>query len=264
MKKYEDQPMNYDENGLYPDEKPENSKEFKVVDTITGILVLILFAVAVIYIFVMGNRSGEQYKAVYAFFALFGGIGLITIISDLIKGKKLQAGSFLALGIGAAGILGTHTILTGGEDTKMKAVKLFAYGIPLAFACIGAYYASAGIKHAIVSKDNCTAHVSAVCKSMTAETTATNGRVTSVKYRPTYEYTFDGVKYTAQGGLTRAFRVEGDSYEIFVDPEDPKIINDPEAEKESLAGALLRALFLIGGPLAVMALFIFAFKEAGI
>ena len=50
MKKYEDQPMNYDENGLYPDEKPENSKEFKVVDTITGILVLILFAAGVIYI----------------------------------------------------------------------------------------------------------------------------------------------------------------------------------------------------------------------
>ena len=214
--------------------------------------------------FVMGNRSGEQYKAVYAFFALFGGIGLITIISDLIKGKKLQAGSFLALGIGAAGILGTRTILTGGEDTKMKAIKLFAYGIPLAFACIGAYYASAGIKHALVSKDNCTAHVSAVCKSMTTETTATNGRITSIKYRPTYEYTFDGVKYTAQGGLTKAFRVEGDSYEIFVDPEKPTLILDPEAEKESLAGALLRALFLIGGPLALMALFIFAFHKAGI
>ena len=212
----------------------------------------------------MGNRSGEQYKAVYAFFALFGGIGLITMISDLIKGKKLQAGSFVALAIGVAGILGTHTLFTGGEDAKMKAVKLFAYGIPLAFACIGVYYASAGIKHALESKDNCTAHVSAVCKSMATETTATNGRVTSIKYRPTYEYTFDGVKYTVQGGLTQAFRVEGDSYDIFVDPEDPKIINDPEAEKESLAGALLRALFLIGGPLAVMALFIFAFKVAGI
>ena len=182
-------------------------------------------------------------------------------VISIIIGEGSSGG---ALAIGVAGILGTHTIFTGGEDTKMKAVKLFAYGIPLAFACIGAYYASAGIKHALVSKDNCTVSVSAVCKSMTTETTATNGRVTSVKYRPTYEYTFDGVKYTAQGGLTQAFRVEGDSYDIFVDPEDPKIINDPEAEKESLAGALLRALFLIGGPLAVMALFIFAFKEAGI
>jgi len=264
MKKYDDQPMNYDENGLYPDEKPENSKEFKVVDTITGILVLILFAVGVIYMFVMGNRSGEQYKAVYAFFALFGGIGLITMISDLIKGKKLQAGSFVALAIGVAGFVCTRMVLTGGDNMKMKMVKLFACGIPLFFACLGAYNASAGIKHALESKDNCTAHVSAVCKSMTTETTATNGRVTSIKYRPTYEYTFDGVKYTAQGGLTRAFRVEGDSYEIFVDPEKPTLILDPEAEKESLAGALLRALFLIGGPLAVMALFIFAFKEAGI
>ena len=64
MKKYEDQPMNYDENGYYSDEKPEDSKRFRVLDKITGILVLMLFAAAVIYMFVMGKRSGEQYKAI--------------------------------------------------------------------------------------------------------------------------------------------------------------------------------------------------------
>ncbi len=264
MKKYEDQPMNYDENGYYSDEKPEDSKRFRVLDKITGILVLMLFAAAVIYIFVMGNRSGEQYKAIYAFFALFGGIGLIVIITDLIKGKKLQAGAFVALAIGVAGFICTRMVLTGGDNMKMKLVKLFAYGMPLFFACLGAYYASAGIKHSLVSKDNCTTHVSAVCKSVTTETTSTNGRITSIKYRPTYEYTFEDKNYTAAGGRTSCLRVNGDIYDIFIDPENPTLVSDPEAEKESLGGALLRALFLVGGPLALMALFIYAFHEAGI
>ncbi len=258
MKKYEDQPMNYDENGLYPDEKPEDSKRFRVLDKITGILVLMMFAVAVIYIFVMGNRSGEQYKAIYAFFALFGGIGLIAILTDLIKGKKLQSGAFVALAIGIAGFVCTRMVLTGGDNMKMELVKLFAYGIPLFFACLGAYYASAGIKHALVSKDNCTVSVSAVCKSVTTETTST------IKYRPTYEYTYEDKTYTAAGGRTSCLRVIGDTYDIFIDPENPTLISDPEAEKESLGGALLRALFLVGGPLALMALFIYAFNKAGI
>ncbi len=258
MKKYEDRPMNYDENGLYPDEKPEDSKRFRVLDKITGILVLMLFAAAVIYIFVMGNRSGEQYKAIYAFFALFGGIGLIAILTDLIKGKKLQSGAFVALAIGIAGFVCTRMVLTGGDNMKMKLVKLFAYGIPLFFACLGAYYASAGIKHALVSKDNCTVSVSAVCKSVTTETTST------IKYRPTYEYTYEDKTYTAAGGRTSCLRVIGDTYDIFIDPEKPTLISDPEAEKESLGGALLRALFLVGGPLALMALFIYAFNKAGI
>lgn len=261
MKKYEEQPMNYDENGLYPDEKPEDSKRFKVLDKISGILVLMLFAVAVIYIFVMGNRNGEQYKAIYAFFALFGGIGLIAILTDLIKGKKLQSGAFVALAIGIAGFVCTRMVLTGGDNMKMKLVKLFAYGIPLFFACLGAYYASAGIKHALVSKDNCTVSVSAVCKSVTTETTSTNNRI---KYRPTYEYTYEDKTYTAAGGRTSCLRVIGDTYDIFIDPETPTLISDPEAEKESLGGALLRALFLVGGPLALMALFIYAFNKAGI
>ncbi len=258
MKKYEDRPMNYDENGLYPDEKPEDSKQFRVLDKITGILVLMMFAAAVIYIFVMGNRSGEQYKAIYAFFALFGGIGLIAILTDLIKGKKLQSGAFVALAIGIAGFVCTRMVLTGGDNMKMKLVKLFAYGIPLFFACLGAYYASAGIKHALVSKDNCTVSVSAVCKSVTTETTST------IKYRPTYEYTYEDKTYTAAGGRTSCLRVIGDTYDIFIDPEKPTLISDPEAEKESLGGALLRALFLVGGPLALMALFIYAFNKAGI
>lgn len=258
MKKYEDQPMNYDENGYYSDEKPEDSKQFRVLDKITGILVLMLFAAAVIYIFVMGNRSGEQYKAIYAFFALFGGIGLIAILTDLIKGKKLQSGAFVALAIGIAGFVCTRMVLTGGDNMKMKLVKLFAYGIPLFFACLGAYYASAGIKHALVSKDNCTVSVSAVCKSVTTETTST------IKYRPTYEYTYEDKTYTAAGGRTSCLRVIGDTYDIFIDPEKPTLISDPEAEKESLGSALLRALFLVGGPLALMALFIYAFNKAGI
>ncbi len=261
MKKYEEQPMNYDENGLYPDEKPEDSKRFKVLDKISGILVLMLFAVAVIYIFVMGNRNGEQYKAIYAFFALFGGIGLIAILTDLIKGKKLQSGAFVALAIGIAGFVCTRMVLTGGDNMKMKLVKLFAYGIPLFFACLGAYHASAGIKHALVSKDNCTVSVSAVCKSVTTETTSTNNRI---KYRPTYEYTYEDKTCTAAGGRTSCLRVIGDTYDIFIDPEKTTLISDPEAEKESLGGALLRALFLVGGPLALMALFIYAFNKAGI
>ncbi|MBR3667131.1 MAG: hypothetical protein IKN66_08250 [Ruminococcus sp.] len=264
MKKYEDRPMNYDENGLYPDEKPEDSKRFRVLDKISGILVLMLFAVAVIYIFVMGSRSGEQYKAIYAFFALFGGIGLIVILTDLIKGKKLQSGAFVALAIGIAGFVCTRIVLTGGDNMKMKLVKLFACGIPLFFACLGAYHASAGIKHALVSKDNCTVSVSAVCKSVTTETTSTNNRITSIKYRPTYEYTYEDKTYTAAGGRTSCLRVIGDTYDIFIDPEKPTLISDPEAEKESLGGALLRALFLVGGPLALMALFIYAFNNAGI
>jgi hypothetical protein len=112
-----------------------------------------------------------------------------------------------------------------------------------------------------VSKDNCTTHVSAVCKSVTTETTSTNNRI---KYRPTYEYTYEDKTCTAAGGRTSCLRVIGDTYDIFIDPETPTLISDPEAEKESLGGALLRALFLVGGPLALMALFIYAFNKAGI
>ena len=209
-----------------------------------------------LYIFVMGSRSGEQYKAIYAFFALFGGIGFIVILTDLIKGEKLQSGAFVALAIGIAGFVCTRMVLTGGDNMKMKLVKLFACGIPLFFACLGAYHASAGIKHALVSKDNCTVSVSAVCKSVTTETTSTNNRITSIKYRPTYEYTYEDKTYTAAGGRTSCLRVIGDTYDVFIDPEKPTLISDPEAEKESLGGALLRALFLVGGPLALMALFI--------
>ena len=116
MKNYDDDKMNYDENGLYPDEKPASEKHptgTKIISALT----LLSFAAAITGMFYFGSIN-EGFKAVCTFFGLFLTVGILGILSDIIlEERPPQSALYVVIGIGLIGIIITvivHTKLING------------------------------------------------------------------------------------------------------------------------------------------------------
>lgn len=264
MRKDEKDFMNYDENGVYPDEKPENGNERTVSDLILSAAVLILFFGTIVYIFVMA-RQNKGWNAAYAFFFLFLGAGVLGFLSDLIRDKRDNLLNCLVpIGIGVAGIAAVRVFHVGGDSSKFLLVKCFAYGIPLLFAAMGAVYTARYAGYHLSSKDNCTEPVTARCIKAITVSTSRNGTLTSLKYQPRYEYEYDGITYRRTGGKTNYVREKGQEYEILVDPSKPSVFLDPEAEKSGIGSVTGHFLLMVAFPLALMMIFAYCFRIAGI
>lgn len=263
MKYYDDDKMNYDENGLYPDEKPM-FKAHPAVSKVIGGLVLLCFILGAVGVFYFGSHN-NAYNAVYSFFGIWLSAGILGLLSDVIgEGKKPQSGLYFVIGIGLLGILVTFIAQTGSNKTRMSLIKIFAFCILGFFLIIGFMQVINKAKYILSSKDNCTEPIMAVCTKHATFTSSVNGRVTKVTYTPTYKFTFDDQEYTVTSLPTTALRQDGMQYEIFIDPANPMVFYDPEAEKKGIFSLILSAVLWIGIPAFVFALFWFAFKKAGI
>ncbi|MCR4794693.1 MAG: hypothetical protein K5898_05920 [Ruminococcus sp.] len=268
MKKYDDK-MNYDENGLYPDEKPM-SEIHPVASKILSTLIILIFIAGIGCLFFFGN-AGNGYAAMYTFFGIFLGIGIIALISDVIvEERSPQVGIYIALGIGILGIAGTALVQQGSYNTRMTMLKLFFVSITGILAALGLIHSIRNAKYVLRSKDNCTQSVMAECVDRAIVTYTSGGTVkkggttTKVTFRPTYKFTFEDKEYKVTSGTTTSKRDKGMQYEIFVDPENPNVFYDPEAEKKGLFSVILTFILFVGIPVLICAIFIFAFKTAGI
>ena len=241
--------MNYDENGFYPDEKPDSSNtEYTITEKILGIAALVMFIGTIIYIIIMAGQEGKGWNAAYAFFALFIGVGLMGVLNDLVSDKtKNGVNSLVPIGIGIAGIIVIRLFQTGDDHSRLYIVKCIAYLFLLFFIFLGAVSTLRQALYQLSSKDNCVEPVTAKCINVTTYTTSRNNTVTSMRYRPRYEYTYDGVTYKRTGGKTSFGRIKGQEYEILVDPSKPSVFLDPEAEQRGTGNLVLS--FLLTTPL---------------
>ena len=263
MKNYDDDKMNYDENGLYPDEKPV-SESHPTASKVISALVLLCFIGGMGCMIYFGY-SGNAFRAVYSFFGIWLSIAILGLLSDvLLEGNKPQSGLFVALGIGLIGILGTLAAQSGGEQTKMKLLKIGVVAVIGIFLVIGFLQVINKGKYILSSKDNCTESIMAECIKHSTATTSVNGRVTKVTYTPTYKFTFDEQEYTVTSLPTTSARQNGLKYEIFIDPANPTVFYDPEAEKQNIFSLILSIILWIGIPCLILIIFLTALKTAGI
>ncbi len=262
MKNYDDK-MNYDENGLYPDEKPM-SETHSTASKVIGGLVLLCFIAGIGGMFYFGSQ-GKGYCTVYSFFGIWLSVGILGLLSDVIvEEKKPQSGLFVVIGIGLLGVLGTLAAQKGSENTKMTLLKIGVIGIIGFFLVLGFWQVINKAKYILTSKDNCTEPIMAECIKHSTTTRSVNDVVTKVTYTPTYKFTFDEQEYTVTSLPTTSFRQDGVKYEIFIDPAKPTVFYDPEAEKEGIFSLILSIIAWIGIPCLVLIIFLTAFKTAGI
>ena len=262
MKNYDDK-MNYDENGLYPDEKPISETHPMASKVIGGLAFLcIIVGIGAVVLF---SSQGKDYSAVYSFFGIWLSVGILGLLSDvIIEGKKPQSGLFVVIGIGLLGVLGTLATQKGSENTKMTLLKTGVIGIIGFFLVIGFLQVIIKAKYILTSKDNCTEPIMAECIKHSTTTYSTNDVVTKVTYTPTYKFTFDDQEYTVTSLPTTSLRQDGMKYEIFIDPVKPTVFYDPEAERKGIFSLILSAVLWIGIPCLMLIIFLNAFKTAGI
>ena len=268
MKNYDDK-MNYDENGLYSDEK-SMSETHPVASRILSVLIILIFIAGIGGLFYFGN-TGNGYSAMYSFFSIFLGIGIVALLSDVIVEERApQNGIYIVLGIGILGIAGTALVKHGDHNTRMRMLKLFFVSITGLLSTLGLIHSIRNAKYVLRSKDNCTQSIMAECVDRSTVVYTSGGKVKNggnikkVTYRPVYKFTFEDKEYTVTSGTTTSERNKGMHYEIFIDPENPDIFYDPESEKKGLFSVILTFILFVGIPALICAIFILAFKVAGI
>lgn len=262
MKNYDDK-MNYDENGLYPDEKPI-SETHPTASKIISTLVLLCFIAGIGGMFYFGYQNNIC-NAIYSFFGIWLSIAILGLLSDIIiEERKPQSGLFVALGIGLLGVLCTLAAQSGGEKTKMNLLKIGSVAVIGLFLVIGFLQVIKKGKYILSSKDNCTVPIMAECINHTTNIKSKNEIVTKVTYTPTYKFIFDDQEYTVTSLPTTSLRQDGMKYEIFIDPVKPTVFYDPEAEKKGIFSLILSTILWIGIPCLMLIIFLTAFKTAGI
>ena len=254
MKKYENDNMNYDENGYYSNDS-ENSGEKGVAAVFTkvmSVILLIWFFVSIILMIVIANSEREEkaWLIVVLFFQLFAVFGLFGLISDLITKGRIQKAMFVPLIIGAGGCIVSFVIHNSEGEQREKILKILEVCFPLIFTAAGIYKLFGSIRTKYHTKNICTELVTAKCVDISTISTTINGR-TTYKYVPTYEYEYNDETYTSTAYKTPEHRIVGDNYEILVNPDKPKEIYDPASVDESTESMVLTALFFVILPTAI-------------
>ena len=260
MKKYENEHMNYDENGLYKDEKPIEDNH-PVASKIISTLVLIVFIGGIIGLFYF-SQNGNGYMAVYSFFGIWLAISILGLLSDvIIEEKNPQQGLFVSLAIGILGMAGTRIVQVGDNQTRIKLLKIFCIGVAGFFIVLGIIHVIRKAKYDLSSKDNCTVPITAKCVSVAHESYSSNGQLKKYMYIPTYRYTYEDKEYTVVSGKTIMERGNDMDYEIFIDPDNPKVILDPDAEKKGIASVIISAVLWIGIPSFILIMMLYGLSK---
>lgn len=256
MKKYENDRMNYDENGKYCDDSNDSADNglAKTFDKIIGAMLLIWFVVTVILMIVLSQSSDKSnsWLILILFFQLFAVFGVFGIVSDLIKKHRFQKALLLPLVIGAGGCIITLLIQNSEGEKREFILKLLAVLFPLVFAAIGTGIVVSSLRAKYHTKNVCTEPVNAKCVDVATLSTTVNGR-TTYKFVPTYEYEYEGESYTSTVYKTPEYRVVGNSYDILINPDKPKEAFDPYSVEAGTGSIVLTAIFLIALPAAISA-----------
>ncbi|WP_294410454.1 hypothetical protein [uncultured Ruminococcus sp.] len=257
MKKYENDNMNYDENGNYYNADNDNSKSglASVFEKILGFTAVGWFFMTIALMFITAQKEGREWLVVVLFFQLFAAIGLISLIAEAIGKSRLQKGAFVPIAIGTAGIIITFAMKNSDEAGREKIFKLLLVGFLLLFPVIGTIHVISAFVERSRSGDKCTMAISAACTDVYIIRITVNGS-TTYKYIPTYEYEYEGETYTRKAQKTLQRREKGLNYDIYVNPDDPKEIYDPDAVKRGIAGIIAEIVFAIMIPSALAVLLV--------
>lgn len=260
MKKYDDDMMNYDENGQYTTEMPETGQAVKeehtFIDNVMGKinLALLILTIALFIIISRSNDSGYKIALMIALdFVLFS---ITEMISEGIKKKKLSIPPLIIALCGIGGVAGIYAYHNGTEDTRHFLIKLGIVLFCMAFIIIG----SAVIINEFLGQrgnaERCTFPVTATCIHTSTASTTVNGN-TKNYYIPTYEYTYEGETYRTKISNVTQERTKGMNYEIMIDPDNPKIAYEPESVKSWFLSVIFGILFVAMPIIALIVIFTF-------
>ena len=258
MRSYDNDKMNYDENGLYPDKKPRLKRHPKFSKAM-GFIALFYFLGTFCCFFIFSKNG---FTILYLFFSLWLVIGILGFLTELVgEGRKPQKGIYPIIGIGVFGIIFTALISHDRFGPIIALLKVTAIAAPLVVTVLGTIYSVKKGKNIFRSKDNCTQSVMATCTEVSTSEFWVNERIKKVYFTPKYLYSYEGRDYRVTSAETASVRREGMEYEIFIDPENPKDFHDPEALKVGLLNFILTTLLSVALPLSVLVLFIYVFIE---
>ncbi len=260
MRKDENEQMNYDENGYYPDEKKQDTNENEPIlfDKIFGKIIIVWFFVTIFLIYKLAGTPNGGYKALIMFIQLFAVFGIAGMISDGIKKRKLMIPWLVVTACSVAGMIAVYAYQIGSEDLRHFLRRLGLFLFFMLFIVIGLGVVITSIRGSRGNPQRCTFAVTATCVKASTSTETANGGVI-VYYNPTYEYTYEGETYKSTVLNVSQLRESGMSYDIFIDPDKPKRVYDPDSVKSYLFPVLFGALF-VAMPLIMMIL-IFKFAD---
>ncbi|WP_297958836.1 hypothetical protein [uncultured Ruminococcus sp.] len=261
MKKYDNDMMNYDENGQYPDERPDAKQETAdeqpaFIDKVMSkfYTAFLMLSIVLFIVFSRSNEAGYMIALVVGLdFVVFG---ITAMISEGVKKHKLSIpflGVTICAILGMAGVCAYHN---GTHDTRSFLIKLGIILFFMAFIVSG----SAVIIHEYLSQrgnaKRCTFPVTATCIHAGTATSTVNGK-TKCYCLPTYEYTYEGKTYRSKVSNVTQVRSEDMNYEIMIDPDHPKIAYDPDSEKSWFLSVIFGTLFVAMPIIALIVIFAF-------
>ena len=256
MKTFDDDKMNYDENGYYPDEKEQKDENKPILfDKIVNKL-LLPYMIVVAFFIMKFSQNDEGYKIVILFAHLFILFGLLGTISEAIKRHKLCIPTLVCSVAGLAAVVAALAYHNGSADLKSMLLKIGIFLFFMIFIVIGTIVVVTELQGSKGNAKRCTVSVTAKCVNVNVSTVTTNGK-TKDYYNPTYEYEYEGVSYKSKVSNVSESRHNDMNYDIFVDPDDPKTIYDPDSVKSYFMAITFGALFIVM-PL-IMMIVIFAF-----
>ena len=246
MKKYDDDMMNYDENGYYQSEnEPQKSDSPTVFDKIVRFIIYPYFLITIFLIIRSSNTAGGGYKTILLFIHLFTVFGVLAMISEAIKRKKLSI-PFLVITLcslaAMGGVLAYHN---GSDDTKKLLIKIGVFLFFMIFIVVGISVIISDIRGSKGNAERCTVSVTATCINVSTTEISKNNRITDEYYNPTYEYTYEGQTYKSTVNNVISPREKGMNYDIMIDPDDPNVIYEPDTVKNHTLAIIFGALFVV-------------------
>lgn len=247
MKKYDDDMMNYDENGYYMDEleeKDDTPHKTTLIEKILAIFLVVWFVLSVGYMFYLSRTSNNDYKIPIVFFQLMMAFGIVITISEAIKHKKVFFLPILFIFIGIGGMIATSAYHNGSEADKSKIIKLLVILFMLSFVVVGIVIVVKMLMGMKGNAERCTVAVTAKCISVSTSSVTVNGR-TTVYYNPTYEYSYECETYKCYVSDVIEERIEGMNYDVMIDPDDPKTVYDPASKKSYAFVIIFGSMFIV-------------------
>ena len=247
MKKYDDDMMNYDENGYYMDELEENDDtphKTTLIEKILAIFLVVWFILSVGYMFYLSRTSNNDYKIPIVFFQLMMAFGIVITISEAIKHKKVFFLPILFIVIGIGGIIVTYAYHNGSEADKSKIIKLLMILFMLSFVAVGIVVVVRSLTGMKGNAERCTVAVTAKCIKVYTSSVTVNGS-TTVYYNPTYEYSYECETYKCHVSDVMEERKVSMDYDVMIDPDDPKTVYDPASKKNYAFVIVFGAMFIV-------------------
>ena len=258
MEKYKNELMNYDENGCYPSEKDNITDEKKsaFIDKLTGKLFTAWFLIVIVGFIVFSRTNNGGYKIALMIVLTFVLFGIIEMITEGLKRRKLSIPYLVITICGTAGMVGLFAYHYSSDQTKSFLIRLGIFLFGMAFITTGSGIIINEVLSQRGNNKRCTFPVTAACIKSGISTATVNGREKNY-YIPTYEYTFEGETYRTTISNVTQLRSAGMNYDIMIDPDKPKVAYDPDSEKSYLFSVLFGLLFVLMPLIAMIVIFIF-------